>query len=105
MRISALERESFIRCLSKHITQPAELMLFGSRIDDNAKGGDIDLLLLVNDNKQKSEISFNKAEILSQIKSEIGDQKIDLIISTRADITTNTFLQSIIESAISLKKW
>jgi len=53
----------------------AEVKLFGSRIDDAKKGGDIDLLII------SDKITFsNKLSILIKLKEQIGDQKIDIII-------------------------
>jgi len=54
----------------------AEIYLFGSRVDDGAKGGDIDLLVL------SKEISFeHKIKILAQFMIKMGEQKIDLVIA------------------------
>ena len=52
--------------------------LFGSRLDDHAKGGDIDLLI------KSSEIlddKVNKAAILTaRLQMRLGDQPIDVLI-------------------------
>ena len=52
-----------------------ELRLFGSRVDDKAKGGDIDLLLLT---KNKIDLPL-KWSLLRSIIEKIGEQKIDLV--------------------------
>jgi len=54
-----------------------KIYLFGSRVDDSLKGGDIDLFLdTVSTNKLQKKIKF-----LSALKQKIGDQKIDVVIS------------------------
>ena len=55
-----------------------EIYLFGSRVDDTKKGGDIDLYLnLVDfDNLFEKKIKF-----LSRIKKELGEQKIDVVFN------------------------
>jgi predicted nucleotidyltransferase len=53
----------------------AEVKLFGSRVDDSKKGGDIDLLII------SDKITFHdKLSILIKLKEKIGDQKIDILI-------------------------
>ncbi|MGZ8256389.1 MAG: nucleotidyltransferase domain-containing protein [Gallionella sp.] len=53
----------------------AAIYLFGSRVDDAAKGGDIDLLVL----SQKIDL-MAKLHILAQLHQKLGARKIDLAI-------------------------
>jgi len=55
-----------------------ELYLFGSRVDDSQKGGDIDLYLVVNN---KENLFAKKIKFLSRIKRELGEQKIDVVFN------------------------
>jgi predicted nucleotidyltransferase len=55
------------------------LWLFGSRVNDQKKGGDIDLYVethLDNDQAIKSKFSF-----LRIMKGQIGDQRIDIVLN------------------------
>ncbi len=53
----------------------AKIYLFGSRVDDAKRGGDIDLLVL------SSKITFReKLEIKLDMYDRMGEQKIDLLI-------------------------
>jgi predicted nucleotidyltransferase len=56
----------------------AEVFLFGSRVDDTKKGGDIDLYIQSSD---KNNLWQKKIDFLVQLKLTIGDQKIDVVIS------------------------
>lgn len=58
----------------------ALVTLFGSRIDDNKKGGDIDLLIKCNKTISRDELYQLKINFLIQLKKRIGDQKIDVLI-------------------------
>jgi len=49
-----------------------EIYLFGSRVDDSKKGGDIDLYLVV---KDKSDLFRKKLLYLAKIKKVLGEQK------------------------------
>jgi len=58
------------------------LWLFGSRTNDQKKGGDIDLYVetnLDNDQAIKSKFSFLKI-----VKDQIGDQRIDIVLNILA---------------------
>jgi len=58
----------------------ALVTLFGSRIDDSKRGGDIDLLIKCNDTISRAERYELKLKFLVQLKNRIGDQKIDVLI-------------------------
>jgi len=53
------------------------IFLFGSRLDDNKKGGDIDLYLEV-DEKPSLE---KKLKFLAKLKRALGEQKIDIVFN------------------------
>ncbi len=55
-----------------------DIYLFGSRVDDSKKGGDIDLYLVLKSHKNLFE---KKIKFLSRIKKELGEQKIDIVFN------------------------
>ncbi len=55
-----------------------DIYLFGSRVDDIKKGGDIDLYL---DIPNHDNLFDKKIKFLSRIKRELGDQKIDIVFN------------------------
>ena len=77
MRLSKREikaiKESF-----KEVFKVGEIYLFGSRVDDNKRGGDIDLYIYT---PLKDNLTAKKIEFLVSLKRKIGEQKIDVIIS------------------------
>ena len=56
-----------------------EIYLFGSRVDDSKKGGDIDLYFVL---KEHSNLFEKKLKFLSRVKRELGEQKIDIVFNT-----------------------
>ncbi len=66
-------KESFTK-----VFQKGEIYLFGSRLDDKAKGGDIDLFIR---GCEKEKIKEKKIKFLVELKKQIGDQKIDVVIA------------------------
>lgn len=66
----------------KEFFHEGEIYLFGSRVDDSKKGGDIDLYLKPLDHTNLFE---KKIKFLSRIKRELGDQKIDVVFDLDRD--------------------
>ena len=74
MRLQETERQAIIQSI-RSADPDAAIYLFGSRVDDSAKGGDIDLLVL------SGKINLMaKLDILAQLHQQLGEQKIDLAI-------------------------
>ena len=59
----------------------ATISLFGSRTDDNKKGGDIDLFIQCNCQISHEELYQLKIKFLVLLKKIIDDQKIDVLIN------------------------
>ena len=76
MRITEYEKNVIIEAV-KNVDSEARVWLFGSRTDDSKKGGDIDIGILSSKIKVMEEI-----EIRQNICDKIGEQKIDLVVST-----------------------
>lgn len=74
MRLTSQEQQE-IREAVAAADPDAVVHLFGSRADDAAKGGDIDLLVL------SSRIDLMaKLDILAELHRRLGEQKIDLVV-------------------------
>ena len=95
MRLSEFQYQSIKKVVADYLTN-YELKLFGSRTNDNAKGGDIDLLILT---KEKLKLE-EKWAIRREIEKLIGQQKIDIVNFTFDDV--NPFKELILENAIKL---
>ena len=74
MRLRDAEVETLKKTL--HTLAPdAEIYLFGSRTDDHARGGDIDLLI-VSPNITRSDIRRLRIDFFEKF----GEQKVDIIV-------------------------
>jgi uncharacterized protein len=58
------------------------VFLFGSRVDDSKKGGDIDLFIRTAD---KEGLFEKKIRFLARLKRQIGEQKIDVVFNEDED--------------------
>ena len=84
MRLSEYERD-VISMTGKQIFGPgASLILFGSRANDSARGGDIDLLIIPDESSYNNLFTL-KIQFLVELKNILGDQKIDVIIQKKND--------------------
>ena len=70
------------------------IYLFGSRVDDQKKGGDIDLLIL-----SQTLMPSDKRAIRGELWQSIGEQKIDLVI---AHDTSEPFVRIALETGVRL---
>ena len=61
-----------------NVFKEGEVYLFGSRVDDSKKGGDIDLYLVI---KDKTDLLRKKIKFLAKIKRVLGEQKIDVVFN------------------------
>jgi len=79
MRLSSSQIEAIKQETEHFFGAQAEVWLFGSRVDDMAKGGDIDLYVrpMTSDAAQLVDARF---AFLARLKQRIGDQKIDLVL-------------------------
>lgn len=58
----------------------ARVFLFGSRVDDAKKGGDIDLFIDIDPLCVEDEFA-QAARLSVQLKLALGDQKIDIVVA------------------------
>ena len=95
MRLSHQAVNYFRSCISKDLPG-ARIYLYGSRTNDNAKGGDIDLLVLTE--KPVNKIILKKIRI--GFYKKFGWQKVDLVNFTFDD--QSPFRQLISAEALEL---
>lgn len=83
MRLTKQQQEIIKQVLLKHFGKGSELRLFGSRADDNARGGDIDLYIEP-ELRAADDIVEAKLNALVELHLALGEQKIDLLINRKA---------------------
>jgi uncharacterized protein len=74
MRLSDPERKTIVSAVRRYDAQ-AQVFLFGSRVDDAKKGGDIDLMV-----RSTSIGPAERRRIRRTICDAIGEQKIDILV-------------------------
>lgn len=81
MRLSPEQIDAIKRSTAEVFGPAARVWLFGSRVDDSKRGGDIDLYIELPEGKPDPE-QLARAEIsfLVRLKAAIGDQRVDLLL-------------------------
>lgn len=82
MRLSNLYIDKIKEATVKYFGEESKVYLFGSRVNDDKRGGDIDLYVETN---QTSEILDKKLKMLSFLHKNLGKQKIDIVINNNTD--------------------
>jgi predicted nucleotidyltransferase len=78
MRLSPQQIHLIKQTVNRILAAPTEIWLFGSRVDNQQRGGDIDLFI------ETASILANRAETICQLYANLlialGDCKIDILL-------------------------
>ena len=78
MRLTPAQIDTIKSTTQAVLGEGALVTLFGSRVDDQAKGGDVDLMIEVHQNLQ--EPALIAARIASQISRAMHGRKVDVLL-------------------------
>jgi predicted nucleotidyltransferase len=95
MRISEYEKAVIIDAV-KNADPDAKVWLFGSRVDDSKKGGDIDIAIF---SEEINKDVMQEIQVRRFICDRIGEQKIDIVTSTDGK---EAFFRLAVEEGIEL---
>ena len=76
MRLQKWEIEEIKKAAKIVFGEEVKVILFGSRVDDNKKGGDIDLYVITDNPSYEK-----KKRFWIELQERLGEQKIDIILS------------------------
>jgi predicted nucleotidyltransferase len=89
MRLTPAQIDTIKSTAQAVLGEGAQVTLFGSRVDDNKKGGDIDLLV------ESSIPVLNKPQAVgkmyAQLIRQLGDRKIDILVKDPTSVPTAVF--------------
>lgn len=97
MRLSKNQIQEIKSVLKDFLDEPFKLFLFGSRTKDCSKGGDIDLLLIVEKKEIYQRVKKLKPQIINELKKSpsIDEEKIDLVVALPEDLEKDTFISTL----------
>lgn len=79
MRLSPIQKQAICESALRYFGKEAQIWLFGSRVDDTRKGGDIDLYIETPAHNAE-ELITAKLQFLRELHKKIGEQKIDIVL-------------------------
>lgn len=85
MRLTENQTTQIRTIIRRHFGQDATALLFGSRLNDQAKGGDIDLY--VETDMSAEQVVDAKIGAQRELHRVLGEQKIDLVVKRRQSKT------------------
>lgn len=84
MRLTESEKKSICEIFLRHFSKNDHLWLFGSRIDNSKKGGDIDFY--VETEEENPHVALEKKlSFINDLWSSLGEQKIDVVLNLTQD--------------------
>ncbi len=99
MRLNDKQIQAINKSFSSYIHGKYNFYLHGSRVNDSAFGGDIDLILLVPESQLDSCLGL-KYKILRDVKLALGEQKVDITMASFE--TKDPFVLTILPDAIKI---
>lgn len=84
MRLSQEQAAAIRQTATEVFGDDVGVWLFGSRVDDSKRGGDVDLLLspVALDARQQL---LHKIRFLSRLERRLGERKVDVVIEAPGD--------------------
>jgi predicted nucleotidyltransferase len=86
MRITSGQKQIICASAAKYFGADVQVWLFGSRVDDQAKGGDIDLYIEPQI-QNAADLITAKLQFLREVHKKIGEQKVDVVLYPANDAT------------------
>ena len=86
MRLTPSEQQRIIHTFHEHFGKADHLWLFGSRVDDKKRGGDIDLYIQTPE-ENYTKLMKQRRDFIIALEDRIGEQKIDVVIHQLKDKT------------------
>lgn len=101
MRLSNMERNVIREEAMRSFGADSTVLLFGSRVDDSRRGGDVDLLVIASGSDE--ELFERKLRATGKIQRKLGDRKIDMVTRNRnSEENAPTIVQEALKTGVVL---
>jgi len=81
MRLSAAERQAVERASREALPSGTRVLLFGSRLDDERRGGDIDLLVELPESLSADDAVNRRARFTARLYRLFEERRIDVVMT------------------------
>jgi predicted nucleotidyltransferase len=91
MRLNTDQIQAICQAATAAFGQGTSVWLFGSRVDDSKRGGDIDLLVRPHvctaaDAAAPQQTFMQKIKMLTLLERQLGERKIDIVVEQAQDM-------------------
>ncbi len=101
MRLTTQERQIIKSSVKEVMGSQANVWLFGSRVDDTKRGGDIDLFVEVDLQNPLDRVQ-KKSRLWAKLQQQLGEQRIDIILASIKSTEQRRIEQVAKESGVCL---
>ena len=102
MRLSAQECTAIAQAARLAWPPGSRVSLFGSRVDDTARGGDIDLLVEAGEPLQADDLVRRRGAFVTSLYRLIGERRIDVVVASQGVSAPGFIIESARRHAIEL---
>jgi hypothetical protein len=81
MRLTEAERHAVQAACKEHWPAGSRVFLFGSRTDDSARGGDVDLLVEIPHPLSPAEVVNHRSRFVARLQSLTEERRIDVVVT------------------------
>jgi predicted nucleotidyltransferase len=100
MRVSDKNVAIFKNTIHSVFPGETKVFLFGSRVDDNKRGGDIDLMVV--SDLRSNALETAKIMAITKIQMALGEQKIDLIVTNDPERDPRPVVREVLQHGVEL---
>ena len=102
MRLTAQEHTAIAQAASAAWQPGTRVSLFGSRVDDDARGGDIDLLVEAGEPLQADDLVRRRGAFVTSLYRLMGERRIDVVVASRGVSAPGFIIEAARRHAIEL---
>jgi predicted nucleotidyltransferase len=100
LRLPALVLETIRRTIRDVFPVQTEIILFGSRTDPEARGGDLDLLVIAH--AAREALARARIRAIALLQLALGDQHIDLVVTSDPEHDARLVVREALRTGVAL---
>lgn len=86
MRLTPVEQAAIADAARQVLAPGCRVSLFGSRVDDEARGGDIDLLIDTGEPLSAEAWVATRTALIARLYRDLGERRIDVLLSAPPEL-------------------
>src|SRR4051794_20650728 len=104
MRLSASERRAIDAAAREAFPAGTRVLLFGSRVDDTRRGGDIDLLVEPPQSLAADDLVARRSRFIARLYRLLDEQRIDVLVTDGNEDDAHPVIQAARAQGLELSR-